>query len=887
MAGLDMFMRTLGASYEGFDKGVQNAQLAREKAYLDAAALRDNRQRMLERDMASPVMAGLHNAPTFDATTYGKLSLPDFSLYAADPGKAALLPTFEVPKPVEPVKEEPAAGVRPPAARLDVPRTSTNVEPEPKPTTPSVTFDSKQQLVERNVPVVPTGKEGEYKYKYTDVPYSTGTVFDPWKHGNTVIANISDKDGKISHPAYLEERARILEKLGKAQLAIDPEWKVPGSNPPSIWSWNQLTTFNRDELNFYKNQLSFLDGTVKNAVAKGNATNNPLTTKLVEAKPEERVAVDVLNGYALPKSMNTRFVSLTNQMEKKLQDPKTQGLIARATQLGVDPGSFVATYALENNYGGTATSPKGAMGSLQVMPGTYAQMRTYWMTNGNEAIRKLAATLPVATESVTGADGKTTITWTKNSGVTNEQLTDAGLLYMKYLTEVQGVPKNMLGAAYHAGGGRPEFKQGFVPNVADRGVDSKGRPYVVWTPDYNAMHVGLYNQYATLTNGAVIDTPTTKTGQTGTGNEARNVTINNSGATRVADSGVTAVVPPANTAVVPPANAAADAKPADAKAEAKQPILESIRIATERPIEAYDVATKQLLARRDMVSKTINEASDLLDATTRNQAIALQTQRQTAYNKAQAAYAVGNTTQMNSALAEIAGIDNQIRGLDTSFRAKRMELGNQALGHKQNTENEMWKLQGDLAIRDLAVSGDPRRMREVMVNYMGMPVEIQRRSDGKYNIYTPDPQNPGKLITDPNKALDAKELSAFFMQNVSETYRTNKAQADALIATEAAKAQIKANADIQVEMAKTLGSINIEQVKGQWSVYAKQLEQSNEFQVTNSNDGSGRLFVMPKDGSGRVFSFDPNRPGTGPDGKIKPESFKLEFTMPMARAGLK
>lgn len=873
MAGLDIFTRTLGASVRGFDEGVKSAQDATKNAYAMAQTMRDDRQRLLEAGMANTWMRDqVTGAPVFDVKAYPKLDLPNFGdVYTADPSKVGVMPDYTVPTP-PPAAEPEKAGLRPPAAKLEVPKTGAaptqgpEAPPKVEPTTlqAPVVFDPDKQ-----------SRFDPLDKLFTD-PKNT-------LH-NRVTSMLTDKKGNYSQEAYQQSRQGVLNRLLEAQMEIDPEWKTPGANPPNIWSWNQLTTWNRDKVKFYQDQLKYLDGQFDAAKKQGRVVATSPEVVAPRAKPEERVAVDVLNGYELPKSMSNRFTDLSNRMEQKLQDPKVKGLIARATQLNVDPGSAVATYALENNYGGSATSPKGAMGSLQVMPGTYAQMRTYYMTNGDEATRKLAAALPIATESVTGADGKATTTWSKNSGVTNDHLTDAGLLYMKYLTEVQGVPKNMLGAAYHSGGGRPEYKQGFVPNVADRGTDSKGRQYVVWTPDYNAMHVGLYNQYATLTNGAVLDTPTTKTGQTGTGNEARNVTINNGGATRTAESGVTTVVPPANAA---PANSTASTAVTTPTKEPEKVVLERIRIATERPVEAYDVATKQLLARRDLVSKTINETSDILDTTVRNNAVALQNQRTMAYNKAQAAWAVGNSTQMKSAMDEVAAIDNQIRGLDSTYRTKRLELSNQALGHKQNTENEMWGVQADLAVRDLSVSGDTRRMREVMVNYMGMPVELQRRSDGKYNIYTPDPQNPGQLVTDPNKAFDAKELTAFFMTNVDKTYRTNKAAADALLASKQAEAQIKANADIQVEMAKALGSINIEQVKGQWSAYAKQLEQSNEFQVTNSNDGSGRLFVMPKDGSGRVFSFDPNRPGAGPDGKIKPESFKLEFTMPMARAGLK
>jgi hypothetical protein len=882
------YFASLGASNKGFDQGAASAAANQRIAEAQAQALRDDQQRRIGQDMATS--AFMQPAPSFDPSSVVGLKLPTVNTPMADPSKVKLMEDFSVPAPPPPpVVETPAAPAALVVPKPDAPAAPAEVAKADKVNktnaAASVEFNKDQKLVQRNVPIIPTGGKDEYKFKVSEVPYQTGTVFDPMKQGSTVIANISNDKGIISHPAYLEERARILDKLGKAQLAIDPEWKVPGAPPPNIFSWNQLTTFNRDEANFYRDQLSFLDGSVKNAVAKGKATNDPITRPLTEpvkeaAKPDERAPVDALGGYALPASMEKRRVELSNKMPQKLEDPKLQGLVARAMQLGVDPATAVATYALENNYGGNAESLKGARGPLQIMPGTYSDMRNYYAASKDPALAALGNSLPIASMQA-GKEWK----WDDKVQLTPSQATDAGLLYMKYLKEVKNIPTNLMGAAYHAGANYDSYKNGFAPNVVDAGVDSKGRRYAVWTPDYNALHVSLYNQYASLTNGTALNTPVTANGVVGKGSDARNpmgaapvdatgnqqVVINNSGAVRDIPSQVQMVNQP-NAAANQPAAAVVST------AEVKAPVLEQIRVASNTPVEAYDAATKQLMSRHELITRQMGEGAKILDDSTRVNAVNLQAQRTQINNEARAAYAVGNTTIMNQKLKELQGVDAQIRQLDTTYRAQRMDFERQALGSTQTIENELWKVQSDLAIRDLA-NGDPRRMVQVARNYTGMPMDVQRRSDGSYNIYYPDPKNPGQMVTDPNKPKTTQELSAWFLTQTSETYRTNKATADAMLMSKAAEIQLQTNADIQKKLAEQVGEIRVTAASKGWDMAIEDLKKRGDIDVKMSGDGSGKVIFTTKDGTGRVFMYDPNREKTGPNKDIAPESFQSMGTI--------
>ncbi len=174
----------------------------------------------------------------------------------------------------------------------------------------------------------------------------------------------------------------------------------------------------------------------------------------------------------LPAKQESRYNSLTTRMPQELEKASTQALVQRAQELGVDPAAALAVYALENNYGGTATSGAGARGTMQVMKVAYDDVLRIFPDSG----------LPA-----------------NYNDATTEQLQDAGLLYIKALQENYGVATNLLGAAYHAGP-RKEIREGRVPGTYDKAAD-------IATADHNAMFVGLYNNAAQILGSEAVEMP--------------------------------------------------------------------------------------------------------------------------------------------------------------------------------------------------------------------------------------------------------------------------------------------------------------------------------------------------------------------------------------------
>lgn len=114
--------------------------------------------------------------------------------------------------------------------------------------------------------------------------------------------------------------------------------------------------------------------------------------------------------------------------------PTRDDVIRRATELGVDPKLALTLFGVESSSNwNTKDSPKGAVGGMQVMPGTYKQMMGTYAGQRNP--------------------------WNNM---------EAGLRYIAYGQKVLGTnDPALLAAGYHAGYGRKELKQGVIPNTHD------------------------------------------------------------------------------------------------------------------------------------------------------------------------------------------------------------------------------------------------------------------------------------------------------------------------------------------------------------------------------------------------------------------------------------
>ena len=515
-----------------------------------------------------------------------------------------------------------------------------------------------------------------------------GKQFDFLRDGPSLVNPLLNTQGQMNEQAYTATRDALAKSVQDAQA------KMKAEGP---FASNQ-------ELFYYKNQLDYLDTTYNALKRQGKVV--AATAPAVQQAPaplDKRVAVENLGGYQLPSAQLKRLNNLQDAMPTQLQQPATQALVKRAQEMGVDPAAAVAVFALENNYGGQKTSGAGAAGSMQIMPGTYDEVRKIFTnpkSNVPPALHQLAASMP-----------------TDMSKATPDQLRDAGLLFMYYLQNDKKIPTNMLGAAYHAGPNHASFQQGLVPNVYDKTAK-------VWTPDHNAMYVSLYNNFMQLN------------GQTQALNQPAAAGKNNQQQVQQAQQVQQVQQVQPNQQQQPVAGVRTDVA---ASKDIEKPIIRIPEAGTIDP-NKYDAYTQQALVDREFVKRLA-----LVSAQTGNPAKAI----------------------------ELAG------------RVRSMDM-------------DLYRMAGERGVAEFTRYNDPTRMIGVWSQFTGQKLQVQPRSDGKWDLYA-----NGKML---GEGLTRDDLMGAAQEDMSAKYREGKATLKEWVF----KKQYETQMDITKESVKQQGQILVD-----------------------------------------------------------------------------
>lgn len=580
-----------------------------------------------------------------------------------------------------------------------------------------------------------------------------GKQFNWMQDGPSLVNPMLNAQGQMSEQAYQATRLELMKRADAAKQKMQQAGPLAGN----------------EEYFYYQNQLNYVDSIYGGLKRQGKVVAaNAEPQQQLRAKPEERVKMENLGGYQLPKSQLNRLNGLSDKMPAALQQQSTLDLVNRAVELGVDPAAAVAVYALENNYGGQATSGAGARGSMQIMPDTYNGVRSFYTNskNGMPAnLQQLAAGLP-----------------SDISKATPEQLRDAGLLYMYQLQTVNKIPTNMLGAAYHAGPNHESFKQGLVPNVYDKTAK-------VWTPDHNAMYVSLYNQFTQLAGGKNL-IPQAQAQQGNQGQAQANQF--QPGAPVVPQTQQTQQAPV--NVEVPQTGAAQRAGLKDTVPKLDQPQVEMPPVGAFNP-QQYDVLTKQALGTRDYVRKMA--------------VLAAQT---------------GNINKSNELTAQLMSIDA-----------------------------DLYKMVGDRGVAEFTRFGDPSRMLNAWSTFTGTRLQVQPRSDGKYDLYA-----NGQLLSG-KAGIGKDELIAAAKEDTDAKYVASKAA----LREWTYKEQFKTSMDITKKSAEQQGTMVINNAQardaliqkvteitlgGQRDIAVNAAKSASEIKVANAANGDPVMVFYSGDG---------------------------------------
>ena len=178
-----------------------------------------------------------------------------------------------------------------------------------------------------------------------------------------------------------------------------------------------------------------------------------------------------------------------------------------------------------------------------------------------------------------------------------------------------------------------------------------------------------------------------------------------------------------------------------------------------------------------------------------------------------------------------AGMGNEF----TLARAKVMEL-----------DNNMMYLQGMQGIQEFFLANDPRRLSAVWSEYSGMKVNVQPRSDGKFDVLVGERRAREGLTQD--QIVNMARLS------FDSGYRQTQAQAGAEANMEVFKAQLEIQKDQAKQTAQMIREIAVAQTQGNINQALEWAKANFKWDITPTGAGDGTIIIRPPGGTPYLFN---------------------------------
>jgi len=509
-----------------------------------------------------------------------------------------------------------------------------------------------------------------------------------------------------------------------------------------------------------------------------------------------------------PAKADKRIAELTtdNVLINAFNDIKVQEVRNLAAAIGVNPDFAMAIMAMESSYGATSKdSTKGAQGIMQVMPGTFDDIKAFFTNPANiEKYKITQQEVDLATAMQKG----------------NKQSPAAGVLYLK-MGMYMGVPMNLLGAGY----------QGGMGSVLKRGTPTTAHDDALTNTDYNRAVISIYNKILEKTGGTTITTTNNKpfqnnqaTSETTTNNTTTTTTTNNQIAGLTTDVQTDTDAKSANTGNVGTASGDVSSlknveqagvddgtkpKPEDnvpeTKAEPKPPAF------YQKDPSAIGFELRNYLQEREII---INQT---------NANIKYQNELADYYRRFAQIMNTGGTDLARAKELSQLATNAEIAATDT--RTKGMLEANKA-------ENKILYLQGMQALSDLT-KGSVDRAAMVWSQYSGLDIRINPRSDGKYDVTI-----GGK----PYKTMDSKTLSNTLQLAFDQGYRGSQAT----LRGELAMLDYKSTLAIVEQQYKDNAANYRERLKAQFDLLKEKYKADNTVKIQQTGDG-GIVITKGKD----------------------------------------
>jgi hypothetical protein len=304
-----------------------------------------------------------------------------------------------------------------------------------------------------------------------------------------------------------------------------------------------------------------------------------------------------------------------------------------------------------------------------------------------------------------------------------------------------------------------------------------------------------------------------------------------SGLVPSAQADVPAAAAPAAAAPAAAAPAAAAPAAAAPAAAAPAPVVrtdadfylanpQSIPYEFQQLTQAYQQAASQAQEEANLVTQQRNETARL----------------------AQMYMQSGTTTGIDTAM--------KMRDVINNYDIELLKLKQGVDGARTKVTQGRVYLEGMQGLQDLALGNDPRRLASVWSQYAGVPIGIQPRSDGTFNIMV-----NGKKT---KEGVTPAELSNTARLAFDQTYRQQQAAAGAEMNKFMSQERYKSMLTIQqgnaAELAKMIREIAVENTKGNNAQALEWAKANFGWDIKPSGAGDGTLTIKPPNSAPYVYN---------------------------------
>jgi soluble lytic murein transglycosylase-like protein len=191
--------------------------------------------------------------------------------------------------------------------------------------------------------------------------------------------------------------------------------------------------------------------------------------------------------------------------------------------------------------------------------------------------------------------------------------------------------------------------------------------------------------------------------------------------------------------------------------------------------------------------------------------------------------------QMRGELEQLAGM-YQRAGLGNEYTTARLKL--------MEVDNNMTYLHGMQGLQELTLANDPRRLAAVWSQYAGMPVGIQPRSDGAFNILV----NGQKV----KEGISQSEIANTARLSFDAAFRQQQAAASAEANKESFKSRLKQLEENGKQIAQMIREVAVKRVEGQNQLDLERLKQF-KYDVRATGE-PGHVIITPPGGAPYFFN---------------------------------